>query len=109
MPQRSRRSRKWPDRLTLRLSRNRQYVLLPRPGFIKRWCAVQRGKVLQQQAVDEDVASSDFAQQDPFRRKIQKTRIVPGDRSGTPEQEAQDVVPKRGKPSLEQSYQQSCT
>src|SRR6266699_4130625 len=43
-------------------SRNWLCLLCLRPGFILRWCAVQRCKVIQQQAVNEDVATADLAE-----------------------------------------------
>jgi len=65
------------------------------------WCAVQRCKVLQQQAVDEDVAASHLAQEDAFSGIIEEARVMPGNRPAAPEQEAQDVVSKRGESSIE--------
>src|SRR5690349_20816821 len=56
-------------------SRNWLCLLCLRPGFILRWCGVQRCKVLQQQAVDEDVATTDLAKQDMFGSKIEETGI----------------------------------
>ncbi len=53
-------------------------LLLFRSGCIGRWCSVQRGKILQQQTMDEDVATAHFAQQEPLGGFIEKGDDVPG-------------------------------
>ncbi len=45
--------------------------------------------------MDEDVPTTDFAQQDPLSRLIQKSYHIPGKTARTPEPEAQGEVLKK--------------
>jgi hypothetical protein len=65
--------------LFLCLSWNWLHALLLRRRFIRRRCAVQRCKILQQQAVDEDIAASHFAQERALGGSVQKVCVTPGD------------------------------
>src|SRR5437016_5235956 len=54
--------------------------LLPALGCLLRvWLGLQIGKVVKQKPVEEDVATSHFAQQDTLGGIVQKRCIVPGD------------------------------
>jgi len=56
------------------------------------WFGVERGKILQEEPMNEDVAASYLAQEDAFCGVIEKPWIVPGDKPTTPEKHSQNQM-----------------
>ncbi len=73
-------------------SRNELALLLLRPCHIWWWCRVERGKVLQQQAVHEGVPTTDAPQQNTSGGLLQKLWRAPGEGMDVGEQQTDDVV-----------------
>ena len=70
-------------------------LLLLHPGFIKWWCSIQQCKVLQQQAVDKDVSTSYFVEQEPLGGFVEKGNDIPRQTVRAPEPKAQGEVLKK--------------
>ena len=51
--------------------------------------------------MNEDIATSYLAKEDALGCIVEEAWVMPGDRPAAPEQEAQDVVSKRGESSIE--------
>jgi hypothetical protein len=66
-------------------------------------------EVVEQEPVEEDVATPNFTQEDTASAIIQKTRIVPRYRPTAPEENTQNVVAQPGQSAFVQSRQQSYT
>jgi hypothetical protein len=56
------------------------------------WLRIQGGQVLKEEAMHEDVATPDFAQEDAFSGLIEKGHQVPWEAPCTPEKDSQGEV-----------------
>jgi hypothetical protein len=58
-------------------------------------------QIVKQQPVQEDIAATDFAQQNTFGDRVQKMRIVPGKCATAPEQNTQNEVTETSQATIE--------
>jgi len=67
--------------------------------FTMNYLLMQRREIFEQEAMNEDIATSNFMQQNTRRSIIQKAKQIQWNASSTPENETEDAILQKCQPT----------